>query len=53
MHSHQIKNFLGLSDFKILLFKAYKFPLTSVLPFCQYLDESLTFGKLVYINTFF
>ena len=40
------KNFLRLAVFKILQFKVNDFPLTSVLPFCQYCDRKLSFEKV-------
>ena len=39
-------NLLRLAVFKILYFKVNYFPLTSVVPFCQYCDRRLTFEML-------
>ena len=36
-------NFLHFAVFKILQFKVNNFPLTLMLPLCQYCDERLTF----------
>ena len=45
LHSHQFE----LSSFKTSQFKISNFFVTSVLPFCQYCDRRLTFGKVAYI----